>query len=85
MLESTHPFGGDFLQTSMRALALISTLLSVPLSAFGDNAVDIVPKPDSLCLVLSVFALFFVIFSLAKHKGRDELRELSNTRTPKLN
>jgi len=73
------------LQTSMRALALISTLLSVPLSAFGDNAVGIVPKPDSLCLVLSVFALFFVIFSLAKHKGSDELRELSNTRTPKLN
>ena len=73
------------MQISMRAFALISTLLGVPLSAFGDNAVGIVPKPDSLCLVLSVFALFFVIFGLAKHKNRDELRELSNIYTPKLN
>lgn len=67
----------------MRALALISTLLSVSLSAFGGTAVGPVPKPDSLCLVLSVIALFFVIFGLARHKGRDELREFSNT--PKLN
>jgi hypothetical protein len=83
MLKSPHPFGGNSLQKSMRALALISTLLSVSLSAFGGTAVGLVPKPDSLCLVLSVLALFFVIFGLAKHKGRDELREFSNT--PKLN
>jgi hypothetical protein len=67
----------------MRAFALISTLLSVSHSAFGRTAVGLVPKPDSLCLVLSVLALFFVIFGLARRKGRDELREFSNT--PKLN
>jgi hypothetical protein len=71
------------LQTSMRALALISILLSMSLSAFGGTAVGLASKPDSLCLVLSVLALFFVILGLARHKGRDELRDLSNT--PKLN
>lgn len=69
----------------MRAFALIFALFSVSVYAFGGTAVGTVPKPDSLCLVLSVLALFFVIFGLSKHKGRDELRELSNTHTPKLN
>jgi hypothetical protein len=83
MLESAHPSGGNSLQKSMRALALIYALFSVPLSAFGDNAVGIVSKPDSLCLVLSVLALFFVILRLAKHTGHDELQEFS--KTPTLN
>jgi hypothetical protein len=69
----------------MRAFALIFALFSVSVYAFGGNAVGIVPKPDSLCLVLSVLALFFVIFGLAKHKGRDELRDLLNTHNRKLN
>jgi uncharacterized Tic20 family protein len=71
------------LQKSMCALALISMLLSMSLSAFGRTAVGLVSKPDSLCLVLSVLALFFVIFGLAKHKGHDELQEFS--KNPRLN